>query len=159
MLDLIRALPQGLFWYPLLLFLLVLAARTLWQIRPVQSARQGTEVEESGNLGSLSRLVLRARTDSVAQQELERRSIGLLLEANDFSGYSVDNCRRFAAGSSGTQSARDLVAEHLAELTGRGNGERSGGTARQGGPGSAGAGSRFHMILGEVERLAEVPGE
>ena len=147
MIDLLRSLPQGMVWYPLLLVLAFALGRVVWSVGRQFASRKLKTPSESGHLASLISLVERAQTDQFANQELQRRCIGLLLQASGYTGYSVENCRSFLAASP-TSPATAAVENHLTENR---TGSPSGGSP------SFGPTDRIKHILEAVERTTEAP--
>jgi len=113
--DTLRSLPQGIFWYPFLGFLLFSLGRALWSVRAAAGTRRKTHLPEKDHIGALSALVGRAVTDQFAEQELQRRCIGLLLQLHGYSGYSVENCRKYLEGETPVEVGIAL-AKHLERL-------------------------------------------
>ncbi len=147
MIDSLRSLPQGMLWYPLLLVLAFALGRVVLSVSRRFASRKLQTPPESGHLASLISLVQRAQSDRFADQELERRCIGLLLQARGYTGYSVENCRRFLA-TSPTSPAAAAVESHLTENT---TGSPGGGSP------SFGPTDRINHILEAVERITEAP--
>ena len=147
MISLLRSLPQGMFWYPLLLFLTFSLGRVVWSVSRQLSSGKSKTRPESGHLASLVSLVQRAQTDQFAHQELERRCVGILLQASGYTGYSVENCRSFLRATP-TSPATAAVEGHLAEVR---IGRRVSGLV------SSGPTDRINHILEAVERITEAP--
>ena len=147
MINLLGSLPQGILWYPLLLFLAFALGRAVWSVSRQFAPRESKTSSRPDHLASLALLVQRAQSDRFASQELERRCIGLLLQASGYTGYSVDNCRTFLAASP-TSLAVSAVENHLTEVE---QGERAGGSA------SFRPSDRIEHILETVERITEAP--
>ena len=135
MIDSLRSLPQGMLWYPLLLVLVFALGRVVLSVGRQFASRKLKTPPESGHLASLISLVQRAQTDRFADQELERRCIGLLLQASGYTGYSVENCRSFLA-TSPTSPATAAVESHLTGID---------------------QDDRINHILETVERITEAP--
>jgi len=113
MMELLRSLPQGLLWYPLLLVLAVALARALWLVR-LRSPRGAAPPRMPDHFDALAHEVARARVEPTSRRDLERRLIGLLLQAHGYSGYTTDNCRAFVHAEADSPAAQ-AVMTHLAE--------------------------------------------
>ncbi|MBU8912852.1 MAG: hypothetical protein KOO61_02435 [Spirochaetales bacterium] len=147
MIDLLRSLPQGMLWYPLLLCLTFALGRVVWSVGRQFASRKLEPPAESDHLALLALLVQRAQSDRFANQELERCCIGLLLQASGYTGYSAASCRIFLATSPGSPAAA-AVEGHLTEIE---QGGRAGGSA------SFSPSHRIEHILEAVERITEAP--
>ena len=123
MIDFIRSLPQGVFWYPLVHALMVGLGRLVVAMSRVSQDRPIREKQTSPP-GRYVHLVALAQTDAHAQTELERLCVGLLLEAKGHGGYSVDRCHALKNEAIGSELEQALTA-HLGEpktlSTGHGN--------------------------------------
>lgn len=120
MLDLIRSLPQGVFWYPLVLALAFIAGRGILALVPRREREQHFTSQTTTPLIGYAHLIRRAASDTLAQGELERVAMGLLLQAAGYRGYSVDACRGFIARE-GDEELVALVESHLGDRTLEGN--------------------------------------
>jgi hypothetical protein len=147
MMDVIRSLPQGLFWYPLLLLLLVVMVRTVWLVTHRRSYRVKSGATGADLLKSLELLVSKANSDWYSRQDLERRCIGLLLQLNGYAGYSIDNCRSYLSAAANTEASL-AIGEHLSESE---QGQRQKHLSGDGD-------SRVAAVLSEIERITEAPG-
>lgn len=114
MLDLVRSLPQGVFWYPLVLALAFIAARTVLGLVPRRREPAPAARATTTPLLGYAHLIQRAATDTFAQGELERVAMGLLLQASGYRGYSVDACRAFMAQET-DDALVALIAAHLGD--------------------------------------------
>lgn len=148
MMDAIRSLPQGLFWYPLLLILTAVVVRTILVTTGTFRRRHRKTARATDALEALQLLVNKAHADWHSRMELERRCIGLFLQASGYSGYSIDNCRRYVSRMEGME-ASGIIAAHLQETEPR---------APHGGdrPATRTRGlERVTAILDLIERLTE----
>jgi hypothetical protein len=127
MVEFLRSLPQGLFWYPLVAFLVFSFGRAIWSVRWTARRSRSASDAPADQLGSVVNLVHRARTDDLAEMEVQRRCLGLLLQLHGYGGYSVDNCRSFLSGVTDRELAEALT-RHLRRVdrTASGPGERDG---------------------------------
>ena len=106
--ELIQSMPQGFLWYPVILAMIVVAARTIllaWRTsgkRAGPIGRAATRFEEYDD---------RINQES-AHAGLERTCIGMLLTAAGYSGYSIDNCRRYL-GRGAPEQVERAIQEHL----------------------------------------------
>lgn len=115
MIEMLRSLPQGIFWYPFIGFLLFSIGRALWSIRVAARRQRSPAGSDTDHLGSLAALVGRAVTDQFAEQELQRRCIGLFLQLHGYGGYSVENCRNYLRGTPPVEVGI-AVTRHLERL-------------------------------------------
>ena len=104
----LQSLPQGMLWYPAVLVLLIVAVRIVLDVaraprreRP-RIARVPSRFEEYED-----RINLRS-----AHATLERNCIGLVLTAEGYSGYSVNNCRHYVENGASPE-IRQVIREHL----------------------------------------------
>ncbi|HKJ84906.1 MAG TPA: hypothetical protein VKA06_02465, partial [Spirochaetia bacterium] len=95
MIDVLRSLPQGVYWYPIVAALLIVAARTLLELAPRHTTMTEIGTPARSTLLGYATLIQRAGSDSYAEHELERLCIGMLLQASGYRGYSVDACRAY----------------------------------------------------------------
>ena len=106
--ELFQSLPQGFLWYPVVAGLVFLAVRTILLARGAarrrsdQKGRPATRFEELDD-----RINHRS-----AHASLERTCIGMVLTAAGYSGYSIDNCRRYLA-SGAPQEVERAIQDHL----------------------------------------------
>ena len=149
MIRLLASLPQGIFWYPLLLLFCIALGRVLWSVSRRPSVSHRNSGPESGHLIALKGLVARAQVDHFARLELERRVIGLLLQANGYSGYTVENCRELSATLPDSPISNS-IDRHLDDSQVNRVGEWSQ---------SADSEQRINQILEAVEHLTEAPHE
>ena len=111
MIEFIRSLPQGMFWYPFLGFLVFSLVRAIWSVREGVRRRR-PPADGLDRVDSVAALVRRAVTDQFAEQELQRRCIGMLLQLHGYGGYSVENCRSYLAGGPSPE-VRSAIESHL----------------------------------------------
>jgi hypothetical protein len=152
MIAILRSLPQGMFWYPLLAFLAFGFVRVVLSVSRQFRSPKSAPAGGSDPLISLAGLVDRAQTDNFARMELERHMIGLLLQVNGFTGYSVESCRSFVASLPANPAADEQAAAIESHLT-----DSQRGTISVGASGS-GLSARVETILEAVERITEAPG-
>lgn len=152
MIAFIRSLPQGMLWYPTVLALAFVIGRSLWKTRRPDTRARATENVSTDNLAALTRLTTRARTDMNARRELERRCVGLLLQANGYPRYSVENCRAFLADTPDSDVTGALRA-HLHDITQPANREPAQNA------GNRSPKERIATILSAVEQMTEVHHE
>ena len=112
MADVLRSLPQGLYWYPVVLVLLGLLAASVVSLRGGPGEKKQGAAPKGSAFALAADLAARARTDAIARLELERRLIGLLLQAHGYRGYSVDYCRHYAEHGASPEATR-LLLDHL----------------------------------------------
>ena len=67
------------------------------------------------HLESIAELIRRGQNDTMASQELERRTLSLLLRCNGYPGYSSAFCREYLEANPESIVA-DLVRSHLEDL-------------------------------------------
>jgi hypothetical protein len=92
--SLLSSLPQGLYWYPVILGLLIYAAIVVVRsIQPQSGVRVRTPRTETG--AGFTSLIARARADRFSELELERLCLSFLLQVSGFPGYSTENCRAY----------------------------------------------------------------
>lgn len=114
MIDVLRSLPQGVYWYPVVAALLIVATRTLLYLTPRRRATTEIGTAARSTLHGYATLIQRAGSDSYAEHELERLCIGMLLQASGYRGYSVDACRAYMKhGAPATLIA--ALHEHLGD--------------------------------------------
>lgn len=112
--DLVSTLPQGLYWYPLVLGLLAYAGVVTIRLlrgdgRPDRAHRS---VVSHG--GGFTSLIAMARADRFSELELERLCLSYLLQANGYSGYSTAACRSFMEALSDIELVL-AIQEHLGD--------------------------------------------
>jgi len=113
MIDFIRSLPQGVFWYPLVLILVFALGRVVATMSRV-SRRQRSAEKRTHVPGRYAHLVALATSDAHAREELERLCVGLLLDAAGYGGYSVERCRALKIEVAGSELEQAL-AYHLGD--------------------------------------------
>ncbi|MFW5741677.1 MAG: hypothetical protein ACOC2D_00250 [Spirochaetota bacterium] len=144
MADILASLPQGVYWYPAVAVLVVIAVRALLSLPTGRRAGPRTEARAPSALAGYASLVERARSDRLAAAELERLCMGMLLQAVGYRGYSTDACRHYA----GHGAPEHLVPSIVAHL------EQPGTVATTG---SGTLPERCELILRELEFITEVP--
>ena len=116
MIDALRALPGGVFWYPAVAIMIVLAVRSVLMLRPPASERPPHVGLRGSQYARYRSMIERAtRGDRRGERdalELERVCVGLLLLAGGYDGYSRAACRDYIASSTRSELT-DAVAEHL----------------------------------------------
>lgn len=142
MIDLLRSLPQGVYWYPLVAALVVSAVRTLVELAPRRPPAPRTDPDAHSALLGYATLIQRAGGDSYAEHELERLCIGMLLQASGYRGYSVDACREYMRQGAPNELVSAL-REHLGEAPPRLSG--TGGTLP----------ARCELVLNEIEHQTQ----
>ncbi len=143
MIDVLRSLPQGVYWYPVVAALVIAATRTILELAPRRrtTSRQGSTARSS--LLGYATLIQRAGSDSYAEHELERLCIGMLLQASGYRGYSVDACRAYMRHGAPPELVPAL-REHLGDPK-DGHTEAVGGTLP----------TRCELVLRELEHQTE----
>lgn len=142
MIEILRSLPQGVYWYPLVVALIIVIGRTLYELSD-RSARRRTVAGPGGNeLAGWITLIERAGIDSYAEAELERHLLGLILQAAGYRRYSVDACRDYVERGASPEIAA-IIREHLGDVA------RAPRTATGSLP------ARATILMNEIERMTE----
>lgn len=159
MLELLSALPQGLYWYPLVAGLVVITVRTLVGLWGGRREQPEARPHASTQLAGYAHLIRRATSDSYAEAELERLCIGMVLQANGYRGYSVDACRHYTSHGAPPELAA-AIEEHLGNAVRLGASRRPPGETRAfaGGPEST-LPPRSELILRHLQTMTEEPRE
>lgn len=143
MADALASLPQGVYWYPAVAALLVLALRSLLSLRNGRPASPKRPASPPDAFAAYASLVERARSDRFAATELERLCMGMLLQAAGYRGYSTDACRHYA-GHGAPEHLVPIIVAHLEN-------EAAAETAESGV-----LPERCERILREIESITEV---
>lgn len=143
MAEALASLPQGVYWYPAIAVLLVIAARALLSLRGTRRRAPRSNPAAQGALAGYASLIERARSDQYAAGELERLCVGMLLQAAGYRGYSIDACRHYLEHGASERVA-PAVAAHVEN-------ERDGATAASGV-----LPERCELVLREIESITEV---
>lgn len=143
MIDVLRSLPQGVYWYPVVAALVIAATRTLFELAPRRPSTTQPAVPSRSSLLGYATLIQRAGSDSYAEHELERLCIGMLLQASGYRGYSVDACRAYMKHGAPAELITAL-REHLGD-SGDHRTEPTGGTLP----------ARCELVLRELEHQTE----
>jgi hypothetical protein len=142
--DVLASLPQGVYWYPAVAVLVVIAVRALLSLRTGRRAASRTEAGAPSALAGYASLVERARSDRLAASELERLCMGMLLQAVGYRGYSTDACRHYA-GHGAPEHLVPVIVAHLEDAGPMATAE------------SGVLPARCELVLRELESITEVP--
>ena len=143
MTDFLGSLPQGVYWYPTVAALLVVAVRALLLLRASRTASTRPNANAPGALAGYASLVERARSDRFAASELERLCLGMLLQAAGYRGYSTDACRHYVEHGA-PQHLVPVIVAHLENTAAAATAE------------SGVLPERCEVILHELETITEV---